>query len=213
MSEFGTITAVEPQDYGGYAITYNNGWTLFVSSKELNGLVPKVHDTIVVGPSIGYPIQYISIDGHVIRDISDEEQAKIRQDMLDGFHRRKLEEFVKHGDEWKETARGLHPLLSRRIKRFEDEQGDTFWIEDGGYELYALQAADALARHAMSVYPGDSEKQVEWIDWWNSINSKEHNYDYKRQMEILPEFGDGHSGNTHGAGVAYAKRVVLGKDC
>lgn len=210
--ESGAITNIDWHEGGGAALTYEGGWTLFVSAEELNGFAPKLGDLMVTGPSIGYPIQYIAIAGNVLRNISDEEQAEIHKTMVDGFRKKREEDFAEHGDEWKATAAALLPPLSARIKRFEEVNSDEFWIEDGGYELYALQAADALARHAISVYPGDTEKQIEWIEWWDSLNSKAHNYDYKRQMEVLPEFGDGHSGNTHGAAVSFAKRVVRGQD-
>lgn len=210
MTERGAITGIE-WGSDGAAVTYD-GWTLFISSQEFNGLSPKIGDIMVTGPSIGRPIQYIEIDGHVIRDVSDDEQAEKHKEMVAGFRRRRIAEYEEHGDEWKATAQGLLPPLAARIQRFEDDNVE-FWIEDGGYELYALKAADALARHVMSVYPGDTDKQIEWIEWWDSLNSKEHDYDYKRQMAILPEFGDGHSGNTHGAGVFYAKRVVRGDEC
>ena len=209
--ESGLITAIDPAD-GGSAITYN-GWTIFIPAEELNGFCPVIGDEVQTGPSLGRPVQYISIAGRVIRNISDDEQAAKHAEMIADFRRKKVEEFAAHGDEWKATAKALYPVLRKRIERFEAESGDEFWIDMGSYELYAIKAADVLARHVMTVYPGKPAKQIEWIEWWDSLNSKKYNYDYKHQMEILPEFGDGHSGNTHGAAVYYAKRAVRNEPC
>lgn len=208
----GAITKIDPSD-NGMAITYDDGWTLFVSTEELDGFLPVIGDEMVTGPSIGRPIQYIAIAGRIIRNVSDEDQAEKHREMVAGFRRKKVEDFEAHGDEWKATVKTLLPVLRERMERFEAEEGDEFWIDMGEYELYAIKAADVLARHVMSVYPGDEDKQLEWIDWWNSLNSKKYDYDYKHQMAILPEFGDGHSGNTHGAAVYYAKRAVRNQPC
>lgn len=210
--ERGIITEVNIHEDGGATIAYG-GWNINVRAEELIGFTPQVGQSIEVGPSVGFPIQYINIDGCVIRDISDEEQAQIREEMIAGFRRKKEEDFAEHGDEWKATVKTLLPVLRKRMERFEREEGDEFWIDMGAYELYAIKAADVLARKAMELHPEDYSAQIEWINWWDSLNSKTHDYDYKYQMEVLPEFGDGHSGNTYGAAVYYAKRAVQDQPC
>ena len=209
--EHGTIEKVELHGNGA-EITYN-GWTLFVSDDELTGFTPLVGHSIEVGPSVGRPVQYICIDGTVVRDISDAEQQVLHDIMVQGFRQKKLEDFEAHGDEWKAKVKTLLPVLRARMERFEAEEGDEFWIDMGSYELYAIGAADVLARKAMEERPTGREAQLEWITWWDDFNTEANNYDYKRQMEILPEFGDGHSGNTHGAAVYYARRAIQGLPC
>jgi hypothetical protein len=214
----GTISAVDLHDEGGAAITYD-GWTLFITEDELIKYIevrqssPQIGQTMETGPGIGYPIQYIRINNILVRNVSDEEQAAKHKAFCDKIRRDKEEDFAAHGDEWKARVQTLLPVLRARMERFEREEGDEFWIDSGAYELYAIGAADVLARKAIELHPEDYSAQIEWIDWWDSINSKTYDYDYKRQMEILPEFGDGHSGNTHSAAVYFAKRAIREQEC
>jgi hypothetical protein len=86
--------------------------------------------------------------------------------------------------------------------------------------MICLEGAAALLRKVGEVFEDehidnwtDEAKAagIEWIkNWWN-MNTKEGGYDYKGQMEIVPDFGEGHSGFTASAAKSMAIAVLEGK--
>jgi len=130
----------------------------------------------------------------------------------------------------------LPPPLKRRLDRFRAADPDFRWREEA-YEMAACAEAGRLYRAAMDPafgaalkaagikFPKDQSKPdfewtendgtTEWEDTplnrliaFDAINSKLNGYAYKRMHEFLPDMDDGHSGNTWGHAVWFAKLLI-----
>lgn len=226
--EVAPITEVDFYDDGGCAITRGvPGWGTFgIGADELNGFKPQVGDIVIVYTQGFSSIRGIVIDGRVLRYTTPAQAEADHEQWKKNWRLEKLERYVAEGDDLKARAAALPLPLRERMERFAKEGGVEFWIESADYEMYALEGAAALIRkvhelgfiHSSHTNFGvaegendDIEGAVKWIkDWWD-INSEKHGYDYKRQMELVPDFGDGHSGNTAGAAYALAVRILEGE--
>jgi hypothetical protein len=188
----------------------------------LDGFVPKVGDWILTEIAVN-PIATIIIEGRVIRRKSDKQLELENKAWSNSWRIEKLEAYLENGEALKERAFALHPTLADRMKRFDRASGAKFWIEDAPYEMAVMEGAQALLDKVeelgfigSSHFRIDSEVDdvvgaVSWInDWWD-INSEKGGYDYKKQMEMVPNFGEGHSGNTAAAAVAFAKGILTGE--
>jgi len=204
------ITKVDP--YGEVvAITSSEGFTFTVDNEELDGFVPQVGDTMVLTTRNFSNILGIIIEGRVIRKTSEAQFQRDHEQWSKNLRLKRLEGYLKYGPALKERAKNLHPALAARMEQFSKEKGEEFWIEDAGYEMACLEGADALLRKTETM---ESESAIKWInDWWD-INSDKHDppYDYKKQMEMVPDFGDGHSGFTASAAKGLAIAVLEGRD-
>lgn len=212
-TEYGYVEKVNVESDGGFSVQKSDGWSLFVSAEEAaaTGYVPKVGDDIDVTMYGFNDIAGIKIAGYTFRENSVADMERKRTEWLVAYEAKKELAYQENVEKWREAVKALHPTFQKRIARFEAEKGmKEFWKESGSYELYTLQGAQALINKATSEFPDNVEMQVAWVDWWWSLNTKEHNYNYKMQMAECPEFGDGHSGNTAGAATAYAKAVLNG---
>ena len=220
--EVSTIEKVESYEGGGCSITRAEpGWGTFgLSADELDGFEPQVDDVVVVYTRGFSTIRGVVIDGRVLRYITPAQAEAQHEQWSKNLRLEKLERYIEHGDALKERVKKLHPVLQARMARFDAERGQDFWIEDAEYEMAALEGAQALLNkveelglinNALGKFKeGEHEAAVQWIDDWWSLNSKEGNYDYKRQMELVPEFGDGHSGFTAGSAKQFAVALLEG---
>lgn len=201
--EVSRIKKVEWSD-GGCAITREEpAWgTFFLNNIELAGLRPKFGDVVVVY-SHGSFIRGVVLDGNVIRYITPEEAAEQFEQQKKNWRLEKLERFVKEGDSLKQRVKNLHPSLQARMARFESEDGIEFWIDSAHYEMYALEGAQALLNKVESLdLAGDDA--IEWVNaWWDKP--------WSEQMEEVPDFGEGHSGNTAGAAKGIAVMILSGR--
>ena len=205
--EISTIQRTEFSD-SGVSITKDDGWSLFVSADELDGFVPEVGDWILTESPVNQ-LATIIIEGRVIRRRSPREIDAEHEAFCNKFRLDKLEEYIEHGDELKERVKKLHPVLQARMSRFAEEDGVEFWIDSAPYEMACLEGAQALLNKVaeLDLYDGGNtgyEAAIQWIeDWWK--------LDYKEQMTQVPDFGEGHSGNT--AAVAkHIARIILQGD-
>ena len=221
--EISTIRAVDIDDDGDARITKTDGWSLFIHADELDGFQPREGDWILTEQPVNN-IATIIIEGRVLRHKTKRQIQNDHKAFSDSYHRKKLERYINEGDNLKTRAESLPLALRNRMRRFADEGGVDFWVDDAPYEMYALEGAAALLRkvHELSLINStdhpengpDVEGAVKWInDWWD-INSDKHDppYDYKKQMEIVPDFGDEHSGNTAGAAKALAVLILEGEE-
>ena len=220
-----SVEKVELYGDGGAAITYDNGYTFGVGEEELNGFVPQVGDSLVMFTKGFSMVMGVIIENRVVRYKTPAQADKDHKAMVDGFRLEKLERYVKHGDELKARAAALPKPLADRMARFASEEDAVeFWIDSAPYEMACLEGAAALIRKVMELGfitdvhdptddgGADIEGAVEWInDWWN-MNEKEGGYDYKGQMALVPDFGDGHSGFTASAAKGLALAVLEGKE-
>lgn len=200
------------KDHGdAWEIRYD-GWTFFGVTKEMLPEAPEIGSPVVYATTGGSLVRYLKIGGTEVINKSDDDLERERQEWLAEYNRQREEEYRQHRDEWNAQAKSLIYPLRQRIERFVEEQGEqAFWTDGGPYELAILRSADVLVRHVRGQFPDDTASQLWWICYWDGLNTAAQGYDYKRQMEILPEFGDGHSGFSHSAAVGIAKMVVEGK--
>lgn len=189
-----------------YSLTLQGSWSLFVSKRECGDFVPQVGDWILVSYQGFNSIAGIIIEGRVLRAKTPEQIEAEHQQWKRDYRLEKLERYLEHGDALKERVKKLHPALQARMARFDSEGGVEFWIDSAPYEMAVLEGAQALLNKTEELGLSGNDA-VRWVEDWWALNTKEHNYDYKRQMEMVPDFGDGHSGNT--AGAAYQMALML----
>lgn len=217
--ELSTISKIKELS-DGYEIDRSEGWgTLWLSKDECNGFVPQDGDAVVIFTRNFSQVVGVIIENHVIRYKTTDQFNADRKAMLDGFRLDKLERYVKFGDTLKARVDKLHPALKARMERFAAvaETPEDFWIEDAPYEMICLQGATALLNKVEElgylpnleapISPNNTLtlRAIEWInDWWEQ--------DYNRQMELVPDFGEGHSGFTASAAKGLAIMVLEGKD-
>lgn len=199
----------------GFEVTQKGGWTLFIGKDECGDFTPRDGDWMLVSYHGFNTIAGIIIEGRVIRAKTTKQIEDDHEQWMKNLRLRRLERYIKHGDALKADAAALATPLRERMERFvaEAENPVDFWIEDAGYELACLKGADALLRKVAALGLDTPEEAIKWIeDWWD-INSDKHDppYDYKKQMEIVPDFGDGHSGFTASAAKGLAVLVLKGE--
>lgn len=219
--EVSTIKKVEHLDGGCWITRDEPGWGTFgVSNSELRGFVPEEGDVIIVYTQGFSSVRGVVIDGNVIRYITPEQAEEDHEQWKKNLRLERLERYISHGDKLKEEVKTLHPLLQARMNRFSKEGGTEFWIDSAEYEMAVLKGTQALLDKVESLglienargyfVPGIHTAAIEWIkDWWR-LNTDKNNYNYKRQMELVPDFGDGHSGNIAGAAYAFAIHLLEG---
>jgi hypothetical protein len=220
------LDTIEKVDDEGesYAIKKSDGWSMWIGKSECDGFVPKVGDWILTETPVNN-ISTIIIEGRVIRHKLPAQVDAEFQQFRKNLRLERLERYVANKDKMEQRVKALPLPLRLRMNRFSEESGMDFWIESADYEMFALEGAAALLRKVQELgyianvdYPAhegnDCEGAIKWIEDWWKINSKDHDppYDYKKQMEIVPDFGDGHSGNTAGAAYALAHHLLAGKD-
>jgi hypothetical protein len=220
--EVAPIQKVEWYDDGGCAITRGKpGWGTFgLGATELNGFKPEVGDASIVYTQGFSMIRGVVIDGHVLRYETPQQAEEQHEQWKKNLRLERLERYIEHGEDLKNRAYALHPTLASRMRRFDAENGIDFWIEDAPYEMAVMEGAQALLdkveelgfiENSHGPIEGNVEGAIAWIDdWWN-MNTKEGGYDYEGQMALVPNFGDGHSGNTAGAAHAFAKAILTGE--
>lgn len=201
-----TITKVEP-DTDGWWVTAD--WAYFVEKQY--GVEPKVGDEITFFTRQLSLIEGIAINGKVLFYNDKRKSYRDRQKWLSEYRSKNHIRFLENADAWFEKVDNYkNKEFTDRVHRFEDEDGEEdFWSDGAAYELAILDAADYITELARERNP---DNPVEWLDWWWSLNTKEHDYDLARQKQEAPGFGDGHSGNTAAAAYALSKRVLLGLD-
>lgn len=194
-----------------YSLSKRDGWTLGISKEECGDLVPLPGDSLTCYTQGFNNVVGLTIAGKVVRYKTPKEVAWERMIWLAEYNQSKITAFLENYDVWQTQVDALHPTLKARIRRFEKEKEPYhFWVEDGGYELSALSGANAILNAAEFYHPGDNDRQIKFVgDWWD-INSDKHNYNYELQAALIPEFGDGHSGNTAGAAKSFALGILTG---
>lgn len=225
--EVAPITDVDFYEDGGCAITRGEpGWGTFgISAVELNGFKPQVGDIVVVYTQGFSSIRGISIDGRVFRYTTPAQAQAEHEQWQKNWRLEKLERYIEHGEALKERVKSLHPVLQARMARFAAESGVEFWIDSAPYEMAVLEGAQALLNKTANLFGANwaaengtdedraevATKSIKWIEDWWAINTEEGGYDYKKQMEMVPDFGDGHSGNTAAAAYSIAKIILKGE--
>ena len=157
---------------------------------------------------------------------------------VEEWHKQQHEEFERDKSLLDAAYEDLPLPLKRRIDRFRAESPDFRWSEEAyemivcaeagrlykaaldpefGRKLkeHKIKAPTESAKKLESYYWTAEEGTLDWEDtpenrlWaFDAINSKLNKYNYKLMKEILPEMDEGHSGNTWGHAVMFA-RILL----
>jgi hypothetical protein len=224
------VTLDKVEEHGeSFSITRSDGWSFGLSKRDLKGYVPQAGDWAVFVGDIGRPVAGVIVNGHTVFMKSQADMDAEHAQWVKNLRLERLEEFVKNGPALEKRIDALPAPLRARMYRFKAKDGPEKWMEfliDGaGYEMYALEGAAALLRKVQSLAliedanepaanPTAAAMAIDWInDWWN-INSDKHDppYDYAKQMAEVPDFGEGHSGNTAGAAKMLAVKALEGAD-
>lgn len=224
--ELSELSDVRDED-DSYSLTMQGGWSLYMSKDECGDFVPRVGDWILVSYEGFNTIAGIIIEGRVLRAKTSKQVKAQHEQWVKNIRLKRLEEYLEKGDALKERVKRLPEPLRQRMNRFAEKEGVEFWIESAGYEMHVMEGAAALLRKVKELgfinsvdnpelsspeIKADPLTAVQWIDEWWALNTKEHDYNYTRQMELVPDFGEGHSGNTAGAAYAIAKALLRGED-
>jgi hypothetical protein len=81
------------------------------------------------------------------------------------------------------------------------EEVDEFWASEEKRQLATYPRDEPW-----SLIEGPPE--MRWVYWWWAQNSKAYDYDYERMEKLMPEWSDGHSGNTAGAAFTLARAYM-----
>ena len=201
--EIHTLTEVS-DDGEYYQVTKDDDWSFVLKKSDCGTLVPTENDVAVFYTNGFTTICGVTIDGHVIFYKTKDQIEKEHQQFCDSIRLRNLENYVKNSGTLKARVEKLHPALKARMERFDKESGIEFWIESAEYEMYALEGAQALLDKVYSLKFRNNDEGVAWINDWKSKP-------YEKQQELVPDFGDGHSGWTASAAIGLAIRVLRGE--
>lgn len=195
------VEEIDPYDDGGFFVKSTDGWSFGVTKEEAEavGVLPKPGDKIVLLGGLGHQIRGIFIGDHEYRYKTRAQADAEREEWLANYERQKEERFYANIAEWVKRKDALDKSFRERLDRFANKGFKEFWKEDGGYELFTVEQANALYNTA----PEDN--RVEWLDRFAAAS-------YDEQKELFPGMDDGHSGNTFGGMVGLAKAVANGME-
>jgi len=202
----GVIERVEPYGDGkGWSVTLSDHTGCGVREA---GVEPKVGDTLTIYGTFGYSFHGQALNGKLLWYLTPEEEEAERQQWLADHDRKKREEFEANREQLDRDYDSLPPLFKMRIDRFRKANPDFRW-ESESYEMFVCTQAVVLAEWAREG-THTPEEAVAKIEAWNKINSADHDppYDYRAQVDAVPGWADGHSGNTHGCAVMLAKEYL-----
>lgn len=201
--EDGPITSVKESDTG-WEVTHD-GWTIFVPNMPIQqygrvlrpAIVPKVGDRLRLYGSFGHPVQGIQINEDVVFYRDQEQREASRRRWLEDHEAQKARSFTLRQGELDAEFDALPPFFRRRIERFRDENPD-FRKDSEGYEMFACTEAVKIAYALEPTIPVPSEESI-------AAAVKEF-YDkpWDEQKRIVPDLGEGHSGNTFGGACSLA---------
>lgn len=190
----GTITRVDsPSCPGGsWSITYADGWGCGLRGDL--GAEPKVGDHFRTYGRFGRSFHGQALNGKLLwykspAEMDADHAAWIAQHKADQAAR-----FERERSQLDADYEALPWVLRKRIDRFR-AANPAFRVEYESYEMFVCTQAVALAEWA-----GTQTDPVAAIDGWKDLP-------YEQQVQSVPVWSDGHSGNTHGCAVVLAKTL------
>jgi hypothetical protein len=179
-------------------------WTFGITAKEAKGKpVPEPGQKIVLLGGIGHQIRGIFINDVEYRYITREQAEKERAEWLANYDREKEEAFYANIRDWINRKNALDEPFRKRLDRFAAKGFKEFWKDSGAYELFAVEQANKLYRHATDTL-GLSNPEPWLKEFYDSS--------WESQKIKFPDLDEGHSGNTFGAMVGLAKAVARGQE-
>lgn len=183
-------------------------------------------------------IAAVYVDGKRVVELPEEYRELKRELYLLESKMKHWKGYLKIKPKLEDRLSALHPLLRERIEGFIEDRGEEkFFVEDmGEYELFIVEQANMLyesfknplVRQAVweagaKVPNNRTAPSYQWDegnrDWdvdsptdvllaWWALNSKISDYNYELQHELVPDWSNGHSGNTAGAAYWFAKSLL-----
>lgn len=186
-----TIDAVS-DDGDGWDICIDRNGHLFV--KKVDGFEPKNGMIMrTYGKGFGYSVRGVDIDNvtHFYRTPEQAEQD--HKDWCENHKKEQKERYEKAKNQLEEDYKSLPPEYQKRIDRLRKKDPDTRY-EWESYEMFILKQSAIIASKFKT-----EEEVAEW--------SKSS---WDEQVKKVPELDEGHSGNTFGCAVQFAKRYLKG---
>lgn len=202
--ELTKVTAAE--DGSGWSVTGDGGMGVFVpniSPADRPLPAPKPGDRLrVYGRGLGSEVEGLALNGRVIFWHSERQLKARRAAWLARYEIEKQERFERERASLDARYDALPAPFKVRLDRFRAED-PRFRVDAEGYESFILQQAALLFEHF---------RTEEAISAWARLGSAEGGYDLEEQMRQAPEgWDDGHSGNTHGCAIAFARALARGE--
>ncbi len=192
----GLIEKVVDHGDGGWTVTFDGGWCCDAPAGDIE---PKVGDVFRTYGRMGRPFHGQALNGTLLWYETIEEQDEKRRQMLADMDAKRRANFAANKEQLDRDYDGLPPLFKMRIDRFRKANPDFRW-EYESYEMFTCTQAVLLAGWAAEL-----EAPAQAIDEWNALPDKD-------QLEAIPGWSDGHSGNTHECAVALAKQYVTNRE-
>lgn len=197
---------------------------------------PQVGDEIVVYTYLGSRIRGFDLRGEHLYYQTDEELDAEAKLMRIEQERKDEEAFEKNRAKLDADYEALPQVFKDRIDKYRQNNPD-FRKKYESYEMFCCTQAVLFADWAAeAVKSGEWADEVDafWADegmvkkawrdasmnnlpespevlhlyWWSALNSEAYGYQYKRLAEVMPGYDGGHSGNTFGAALAFARTYI-----
>lgn len=169
-------------DEGGdyFAITRDDGWSIGIPKDA--GIVPKVGDSIrYYGKGIGSTVRGIDINGQEVWYRTPEQQAEHNRQELEKMEEEKRKKFAKAQSRLDLQYSELPRAFQSRLDRFRNNNPD-FRVEFEDYEMMVCREAVKIAERFKTAEEIKIFRQMDW----------------GKQVTLIPNLFDGHSGNTWG---------------
>jgi hypothetical protein len=183
----GTIKELR-ESRSGWSITTSEGSGFFLSRDALNGAAaPKVGDAITLYTHRGMMIRGIDLRGEPLFYKTQAELDHEQEEWVANNKTEKKERFEKNRRKLDRQFAALPDVFQRRISWFRAWNPDFRW-ENEAYEMVCCVDAVKIAE-AMRTPKG--------VERFRKAS-------HKKQRELVPDFDDGHSGNSFGMAVRLA---------
>ena len=140
------------------------------------------------GKGTGYTVRGIEIDGHIMFYRTEKEADQDHKEWCESRKRERIEYYNRNVEKYQEDYKNLPKYFQERMDRLiAKSPNDRHDWEP--YELFILLQAAGIAKYL---------KSVEAIEEWKKFS-------FDKQKEMVPTLDDGHSGNTYGCAVGFAK--------
>ena len=191
--EVHVLDKVRPyKDGGGWELGFDH---LGIGCPDDNCKVaPQVGETVkLFGRGFGYTVRGIEIGGRVYRYQTPEEEEEAHRQWVANLRREEQERWEKNKDSLLARVAALPDMFRDRLNGFLEKDPEFATAGMGlGYELFVCEQALEIAKHLGSVGAVEAFR----------------NEGCEQQRVLVPTLDDGHSGNTFGMAVAFAKHYL-----
>lgn len=188
--EEGLLTEVSAAHNGYYSVTSSTGWSCGVGTEY--GVEPKVGDVFVTWGGIGFQIRGQAINGRVLYYRTPDEQNLENQKQAEAMRADRVVQYEGKRAEYDARVAALPVELRERVEGFRAFRGDAWRYEFEPYELMCCEQAAKLAAQFTTVDALTAFAALEW----------------RQQRDSFPEMDEGHSGNSWGQSMLFARMLI-----